>query len=1042
MNSIHVRVFLGSLCWLFLSSVARAELPRCENVFYGALSTTQGNIALWGSAQVIGNSDLNATNVQGGGSNCRESQGDPVQACAPNNTLSQPVIYSVPPVPPIPNSSGTADGTVNMSSGGSLLNITGNRSYQAITTNGYGQSVEIIFNGSAGDGIAINVAGSVTLAGNTRVTIRGKVTLIMDSLGMSPSGGSHPEIVLTEGASLVLLVRNSISLTNSAKINATGSPSALSIYANGTMSLPNANVLNGSVVLGGGLSMSGNSILNGSMAARSLQMSSDSRINGPVTLQDNLAISGNAQINGNVLAGSVHMSSSSQISGVAAVTGEFQAHDNSVFSGALVASGATATGNAVIRLNEGVDFTGICKDGSSTPLLDHVRLRHSGSVASCMAAEVEVVACGDPACNVVLELPGDISLATTKGNFGAASITVDEQGIGHAWLRNPDGGNAHLGANVAYQCEFDSGACSIEFHEAILDFVADKEGSELPPQIAGRPFSGYLRSITTNPETKACEARAEGLQVAYLGFSCERPAQCVAGETFTVEVTAIASNGAGAIANETPVSLRFEDGFAHLVNMKYSDAGEIQLTARLVLPESDTHPATELRGKSNKFISQPYGFCIQTAALDSDEVGPESPLFPGDIRAGDDFDLIITPKAWAEASEAQAPLRASTICANPTTPNYQQNDIGLELEELNGGHKGNLAATTHNHPQGGAVTINQSISEVGVFRLTATPPPYLEAKANMSHAVSQSGRVGRFIPASFWFEDPEVTPSCGSFTYAGLKAKTGSLLQLGKDGQSFPVSGVLSARNRDGVVTKNYKGSFAKLRASGITYVDNGNALNEISYDSGTLNAAEEGDGYLGYSSELRFRFDAPEGPHKLAIRVTADDGEGVLGSVVDVGLNPEGGPDDTLLPEFRLGVARVSNAHGSELQDLALPFATVYFNGSDYVPNHPDNCTVFMPATLGHYQRTGDGSGEPELVNNPDEPYQVVAGAGRYLLTAPGEDSSGSILLTFDGVPAWLQFDQDGDGALSVLDHPSGLATFGIYRGPKSLIFRREIYR
>src|SRR5690606_23674808 len=130
--------------------------------------TTQGNIALWGSAQVIGNSDLNATNVQGGGSNCRESQGDPVQACAPNNTLSQPVIYSVPPVPPIPNSSGTADGTVNMSSGGSLLNITGNRSYQAITTNGYRQSVEIIFNGSAGDGIAINVAGSVTLAGNTR----------------------------------------------------------------------------------------------------------------------------------------------------------------------------------------------------------------------------------------------------------------------------------------------------------------------------------------------------------------------------------------------------------------------------------------------------------------------------------------------------------------------------------------------------------------------------------------------------------------------------------------------------------------------------------------------------------------------------------------------------------------------------------------------------------------------------------------------------------------------------------------------------------
>lgn len=928
-----------------------------------------------------------------------------------------------------------------MSSGVSPLNITGNRSYQAITTNGYGQTVEILFNGSAGDGIVINVSGSIKFAGNTRVNIRGKVTLIMDSLDMNPSGGSHPEILLEEGASLILLVRNGISLTNSAKINATGSPSALSIYANGTMSLPNNNILNGSVVLGGGLSMSGNSVLNGSVAARSLQMSSGSQINGPVVLLENLAISGTAQIKGNLLAGSVHMSSSSQISGVAAVTGKFKADGDSLFSGALVASEAEATGNAVIRLVEGLDFTGICKDGSSTPLLDHVRLRHSGSVASCMAAEIEVVACGDPTCNVMLELPGDISLTTTKGNFGAASITINEQGIGHAWLRNPDGGNAHLGANVAYQCEFDSGDCSIEFREAILDFVADKEGAELPPQIAGRPFSGYLRSITTNSETKACEARAEGPQVVHLGFSCERPGQCVAGETFTVidEATAIASNGAGDISNETPVSLRFEDGFAPLANMKYSDAGEIQLMARLVLPESDTHPEIELRGKSNKFISRPYGFCIHTDSSDTDELGPESSLFPGDIRAGDDFDLTITPKAWTEASAAEAPLQAKSICANPTTPNYQQNNIGLEVEELNGGHEGVLAAKTHNH-LGGAVTINQSISEVGVFRLTAMPPAYLEA--DMSHAVSQSGRVGRFIPAYFSLEDPEVTQSCGSFTYAGLLEKSEPPSQLEKKGQPFYVSGKLYALNRNGDVTQNYKNNFSKLTPDGLDFIDSRKVGNKIIFELGDFVEAIDGNGdrYFNYERDLQFFFETPTGPYKLAMQVIATDDEGVEGAVVDRGEDLEGNKDDDFLPEFRLGIARLSNAHGSELQNLSLAFTTAYFDGSSYVLNGQDNCSVLAYSSeLDIVNLNGDLKNDTEIVNK-DSPLLVVKGKEQIVLKAPigGKTGSVEVTPTLEGA-GWLKYEWDGDDELKA---PTRLATFGIYKGPKPLIFRRELYR
>ncbi|MNJ73057.1 hypothetical protein D3C77_697940 [compost metagenome] len=50
----------------------------------------------------------------------------------------------------------------------------------------------------------------------------------------------------------------------------------------------------------------------------------------------------------------------------------------------------------------------------------------------------------------------------------------------------------------------------------------------------------------------------------------------------------------------------------------------------------------------------------------------------------------------------------------------------------------------------------------------------------------------------------------------------------------------------------------------------------------------------------------------------------------------------------------------------------------------------------------------------------------------------TGSTRIGFPSVPEWLWYDWRGEGRES----PSGLATFGIYKGPKPLIFRREVYR
>jgi len=91
-------------------------------------------------------------------------------------------------------------------------------------------------------------------------------------------------------------------------------------------------------------------------------------------------------------------------------------------------------------------------------------------------------------------------------------------------------------------------------------------------------------------------------------------------------------------------------------------------------------------------------------------------------------------------------------------------------------------------------------------------------------------------------------------------------------------------------------------------------------------------------------------------------------------------------------------------------------------------------------------GESEPELSNYTDNlnagettASMKGVGANRFVeLTAPGLGNEGSVRVT-PMVPELLRYDWDGSGSFQ---NPSGLATFGIYKGAKPLIFRREIYR
>jgi len=483
------------------------------------------------------------------------------------------------------------------------------------------------------------------------------------------------------------------------------------------------------------------------------------------------------------------------------------------------------------------------------------------------------------------------------------------------------------------------------------------------------------------------------------------------------------------------------------LDIKYEEAGKLYLA---VLGADDEVLADEY------FVSRPYGFCIKPLKV--------APILGGELLENIDFDmphvfkagdpLLVSVRAvrWSKGNGESyglpdSPLLAKDVCDNFPTENYRQASptyfaetpklIQPKLGESGKAEGDFKHLSIDNNFEPGVAVANLILTEVGFFRVQIeNPPQYLGV--DMSGSISESDIIGRIIPAYFSLEDPEVVQGCGSFTYAGLQKKSEP-----KKGQPFSVRGKLYARNRDGEVTQNYKDSFFRLAEKSLRFRDSREIKNKIEfYESDHFEGGvdEQDDRYFDYARSLQFSFETPTMPYKLALQVSLKDLDEVEGGVVDEGKDAEGNVDDGFLPEFRLGIARLSNAHGSELKNLPLDFTTAYFDGSSYVLNGQDNCSVLAYSSeLDLVNLNGDLESYTEIVNR-NSPLLVAKGKEQIVLKAPTDGKTGSVevMPTLEGTE-WLKYEWEGDDELKA---PTGLATFGIYKGPKPLIFRREVYR
>ena len=681
--------------------------------------------------------------------------------------------------------------------------------------------------------------------------------------------------------------------------------------------------------------------------------------------------------------------------------------------------------NEVLHKN----WDGTARSCAYCGIVDHYEIIHDGSALTCVPEDIRIVACSNAACSTLMSTASIITL-TPSGWTGGDIVTFT--GSANLKLRHTTPETVALGISVqtpvatnGYKCVSALGgatvSCNMRYYDSGFDF-------DIPTQTSCKESTNItISAVGRDPGTGKCIPLFAGLS-RDISFWSTYITPATGTLPVRVNGTAITGSSPG-----TPVSLAFNANGQATFKVAYSDAGLVQLNARYL--GSGNEAGLSMLG-NDSFVTGPAGLCVYSDAPQSD-----CPSGNGScsafVAAKTPFPLKVKGVCWQVTGETN-----SQFCDNATTPNFMMDNIGLThtLVAPLSGVPGSIDISTANITSGGEVSVQQAVSEVGVFKFTADPPSdYLGAGDIFTGATFTSNNIGRFIPDHFIvtiLPDPPVfAESCTVYTYLGQPF----------DWQTVPEI-TITAMNGAATpaITRNYEADFWKLDANLVySYMDNNvpalaspltpqsvtRALPNTSNCGGTVTLAlAENDGITGngifegfnYTRPLLTTPVAPFVPNvTMTIRaVELTDSDAVCyrnaAGCLDFQVNGITGT------HMRHGRALAQSVFGPETGPLVMPVSSFYYDGTTWQKNTDDDCTVFT------YGLTPSGI---SVTCSPPSPVTMTDGAADLTLTPVANSGRGTVSVGFD-FPAWLHPDS------------AAVATFGISRGNDRIINWQELMR
>ncbi len=678
--------------------------------------------------------------------------------------------------------------------------------------------------------------------------------------------------------------------------------------------------------------------------------------------------------------------------------------------------------------------------------IDHFQLDHSGQALTCNPETVTIKACADAACTSLITDPVTAALSltpvsTSNGWIGGNTVTFSG-GSTTVQLRNNTATAVTIGVSGSTPttkpfsttlCKAGAGtpgaaACTLSFADSGFFF-------DVPDTYSNQPQTVTIKAVKKSDVTKQCvpgfasQSKSIKFWSSYL-----LPNSNNYNGKMSVNSSVIGTS----LGTATPVSLMFDAQGQSTMTVSYPDAGQVQLDARY---DGTGSEAGLVMTGADQFVARPVGLCITPpqgvcAAGDS-----SCPVFK---KAGETFQVDIKAMAWESANDGD-------ICAgNQTTPNFALNGIALgsTLVAPSPGTNATLGTASYNH--GAAAnslnSVNQTVSEVGVFRMTATPPA--NGYFNYTIPSAQSQPVGRFIPADFNLVSGDIVPACNAFSYMG---------------QPFGVTLDVRARNLSGGQTQNYTGLFAKGDAYlSVANNKDGKSLSARLRSLSALPWVNGRSAFTGNSEFVRLSDTQQDGPYKsllFGLYMKDNDGErtliaspdfndAVAGNCSGAGCNAR--LIDSVAMQVYFGRLLAGTGAGLASAPLAVPLQMQYYEAGNWQLNKLDQCTQLSLANQGfsflNPGQTFDAtSSELNLGGN----RKIKLGLGSSLpggISAVARD--GEILFQFAKpdisvrIPYKVDVSKQPSRPLWLSDPVTlqGEAIFGSSRGNDRIIYRREV--
>ena len=678
------------------------------------------------------------------------------------------------------------------------------------------------------------------------------------------------------------------------------------------------------------------------------------------------------------------------------------------------------------------------------PVVDHYQITHDGNGLTCAPENVLIRACSDANCNSFNNTINTTVTMQVNGGADQNITIVNGSSVNETFVYIDPDNPAVLSLTSDYSCSDtsdNSAGCAVNFAKAGFLLNLDNHQSCTTPNLT-------IKAVRFIGSGLDCVPAYTGNQSVDFVFNYANPSS-----GYVLPVL----NGMSMVETVPQIrTVHFDNTGTANLSFNYQDAGQIRINV------SDA-AAAGLTASSVTAVVTPAKLIVA------------SPDANADCANGD-----ATCSAF-KAAGAPFKLDITAACSNNTvTKNFIMDDnIPLTITTIapNVANPVTLGVTSINMPatdKGIHKTSNQTISEVGVFTITATPPRYF----NETIPAAVSANIGRFIPDHFELTtgfEGELKSVCDmtspssemTFAYVGQMSSESS----GEGALQYELEPTLliTAKSKAGLngvssTTKNYREDFMMLSVSDVKYIIPIEDAEKI----GALGVkvkltANVSDGSLsGENGVITYAFNTNDNfiylheensetipfPAKIELGIdSVEDADDVV--AIDGDGDTDNGRLWVLKPiekEIRFGRANLENSFGPETSPLGQVLSVEYYDGTNFVLADDDTCTQYNSANVsfGPINSVGLNSANIPTVSGTfialdDLPNGVTR---QIILPAVAAGNQGEVEVIYTIYP-WLQYDWHWNGVeVKTFDeNPSAIATFGLYRGNDRIIYSREVF-